>query len=141
MTVTPYARALSIGAVAGMRSMTAPASTLFVHDRRLARVARYAALGELIADKLPFIPARTALPSLAFRVVIGGVCGDAVARGQHASRAGGIALGALGAVAGTYLGYALRSYVTRRRLVPGVVVALVEDAIAVTAARAIAAAA
>lgn len=140
MTIAPYARALGIGAVAGLRSMTAPASTLFTHDRRLARVARYAALGELIADKLPFVPARTALPSLAFRVAIGGVCGDAVARRQHASRTGGAALGVLGAVAGTYLGYTLRSAVTRRRLVPDVVVALVEDALAVAAARAIAAA-
>ena len=141
MTIAPYARALGIGAVAGLRSATAPASTLFTHDRRLARIARAAALGELIADKLPFIPARTAFPSLALRVAIGGVCGDAVARRQHASRAGGIALGALGAVAGTYLGYALRSWVTRRRLAPDIVVALIEDAIAVSAARALATAA
>lgn len=137
MTITPYAQALGIGAVAGLRSMTAPAGTLFTREHRYARVARYVALGELVADKLPFIPARTAPPSLIFRLAIGGLCGDAVAKRTHAVRAAGIVLGALGALAGTYGGYRLRAYLTRERGWSGIAVALVEDAIAVGSARAI----
>jgi uncharacterized membrane protein len=77
--------------VAGLRSLTAPAVVawgahlgwLNLHGSPLAFMGSTAAvtifsllaLGELIADKLPMIPKRTAPGPLLARVVTGGLCG------------------------------------------------------------------
>ena len=83
--------AFGIGVVTGLRSMTGPAVVcwaahlgwLKLEDSRLAlmgsTVATYAfsafAIGELIADKLPFIPNRTSPGPLFGRIVLGALCG------------------------------------------------------------------
>src|SRR6478672_1295828 len=86
-----FVLALGIGIVAGLRSLTAPAVVawgahlgwLNLHDSPLAFMGSTAAvailsvlaLGELIADKLPMIPKRTAPAPLIARAVTGGLCG------------------------------------------------------------------
>ena len=81
--------AFAIGIVAGLRSMTAPAVTAWAaHLGRLnlqnsalafmgsmwaAGIFTLAALGELVADKLPMTPARTKPGPLAGRSVMGGL--------------------------------------------------------------------
>jgi len=83
--------ALGIGLVTGLRSLTGPALVcwaahlgwLNLEGSRLtfmeSTVATYAfstmALGELIADKLPFIPNRTSPGPLFGRVVLGALSG------------------------------------------------------------------
>src|SRR5689334_10635014 len=83
--------AFGIGIVAGLRSLTAPAvvawaahvNWLNVHGSPLAFMGSRAsvvifsllAIGELIADKLPTIPQRTAPAPLMARVITGGLCG------------------------------------------------------------------
>ncbi|MEP6811081.1 MAG: DUF4126 family protein, partial [Chthoniobacterales bacterium] len=138
--------ALGIGFVAGLRSMLAPAAVawaahlgwLNLADTRLAflgstitvAVFSLLALGELIADKLPWIPRRTTIGPLITRMITGGLCGASFFVAAGRSLPLGALLGALGGVLGGYAGYE-----TRRRLVQDwhlkdFLVALVEDAVA-----------
>lgn len=135
MRITPYVKAFAIGTVAGLRSVTAPASTLRPTSALLVNGLRLGALAELVIDKLPFTPPRTALPVLAIRVLTGALSADTLARRMRASRPASIAIGAAGALAGTYLGYELRRYLTHERGWPDVPVALAEDVVAVVGGR------
>jgi len=138
--------AFLMGCVCGLRSMTAPAVVawgahlgwlhlqggllaFFAHKISLVIFSLFA-IGELIADKLPFIPARTQAGPLAVRVIFGALCGAAlcISATAAAPMVGGL-LGAVGGVAGAFAGY---NY--RRRLaamVPDLVLALLEDLVAV----------
>lgn len=97
--------------------------------------ARYlllaAMLGELVADKLPFTPARTGIGPFTARIVSGALTGAALAVGSGASLVAGAVAGALGAVAGTLGGYRARTGVVRSLGVPDLPVALAEDVVAV----------
>ncbi len=139
-----YLKAVGIGAVAGMRSASAPAFTshyfvknpsLFLDSSTLkgigltgtATVLKFMAAGELIADKLPFAPPRTQPGPLSARAVSGGVCGAAIflAEGERAEI--GAALGAASAVASSFLFMNLRRIIGKAAKLPDPVVALAED--------------
>src|SRR5712672_3617888 len=112
---------MDIGAVAGLRSLTAPAvvswaahwnwinlqksSVSFLGSLRAAFIFTALALAELIADKLPFTPARTKPGGLLVRIVTGGLCGAALCITAGESLILGAILGAIGAVAGAFAGY------------------------------------
>lgn len=132
MANTPYLRALGIGAVAGLRTFTAPAATLGIDRHVWSGVVILLAAGELIADKLPFVPSRLSPGSLGARLVSGGLCGRALARrfGGIDAATAGLIIGALGAAGSAYLGYTIRHALTERGL-PDFLVALVEDSVAV----------
>jgi len=66
------------------------------------------ALGELVADKLPRTPARTSPPGLIARIVLGGLCGVALATSAGASLVAAAAAGVAGALVGTFGGYNIR---------------------------------
>jgi uncharacterized membrane protein len=70
------------------------------------------AVGELISDKLPKTPSRLKQPGFTVRIVLGGLCGLLLAGAGSFSLIGGALLGAIGAVAGSYLGYFARSRIT-----------------------------
>ena len=120
----PIVRALMLGAVAGMRSMLAPAAIsklgipgksspdhplrtwIQSPDARLILTAL--ALGELIADKLPFVPSRKAPPAFLARVFSGAL--SAAALNDNAEALPLVLIfGAAGSVLGTWGGSALRS--------------------------------
>lgn len=140
-----YAGAAAIGAVAGLRSMTAPA--LISHLTRASRGGERSkwdflssmvsmrttlalAVGEVIADKLPFIPARTKPPSLIVRAVSGAVSGAALCSAKKRSWFAGALIGAGAAVGASYAAYELRKRAGKHFNIPDVVVAVVEDSIA-----------
>jgi len=147
MTTTLAICAFFIGAVAGLRTMTAPAFVAWA--ARLGRlrldgtllaflglpvtawVFTALALGELVADKLPSTPARTKPGPFVGRIVSGAMSGGAIAAGSGGSLAAGAALGAVGAVVGTLVGYNARVRLVPALKVPDSVVALVEDLVAV----------
>jgi uncharacterized membrane protein len=87
------------------------------------------AVGELIADKLPKTPSRLKQPGFSIRIVTGGLCGSLLASAGSCSLLEGALLGAIGAVAGSYLGYFARSRITGNFSLPDFPVALVEDVI------------
>jgi uncharacterized membrane protein len=138
--------AFLIGCVCGLRSMTAPAVVawgaylgwlhlqgsllaFFAHKISLVIFSVFA-LAELIADKLPFIPARTQAGPLAVRIIFGALCGAALCvSAAAASPMVGALLGAVGGVAGAFAGYTYRHRLAS--MVPDLVLALLEDLVAV----------
>jgi uncharacterized membrane protein len=129
MANTAYARALGIGAVAGLRTFTAPAATLGVDRHLWSGAAMFAAAGELIADKFPFMPSRLGPGGLGARLISGGLCGRALARRYDGSGTVGLLLGALAAAGSAWTGYTIRHELTERG-VPDFLVAICEDSLA-----------
>lgn len=93
-----------------------------------------AAVGEYVGDKLPSTPDRTAVLPLIGRVVLGGLVGAIVAAAFRRPVERGIAMGAVGALAGSYGGFYLRKGLTKGAGLPDMPVALSGDAAAVTMA-------
>jgi len=143
-----YVLAFLIGAVAGLRAMTAPAAVswaaklgwLHLENTPLAFLGFAAtpyiftvlAIGELINDKLPKTPSRNVPAQFGARILSGALCGAAIGASSQVLIAGLVA-GALGAVAGTLAGAELRSRLAKAagKDLP---IALLEDAIAVASA-------
>ena len=133
----PLARALAIGAVAGMRSQL-PFALLSVRSAggplagRAGRAATLlAAAGELVADKLPVTPERTRPGPAAGRVAAGGLAGAALYRDAGRAWAPGAAAGALAAAASTVALARARRALARRTGLPVLALGLAEDALAV----------
>ena len=131
MTKDAIEEACLLGTVAGMRSMMPMAVlSLSAHHRRwLAVPAGLAAGWELIYDKLPKVQDRTKGASAAARLVSGAVAGGIGARLLGGSIAVGAGVGALAALASTYLCHRLRSKAAGR--VPPVAAAMGEDLLAI----------
>lgn len=138
---------LLLGVVCGLRSMTGPALvcwasyfgwlglagtpyTFTAHWPLLLLLSLFA-IAEFIADKLPQTPKRTAPAPLFFRLITGALCGVVLAAAGHAAMGLGIALGAVGALFGSFAGYLVRRALTVRAGLADLPVALVEDLIAV----------
>jgi uncharacterized membrane protein len=135
MAISAYFKAACIGAVAGLRTMTAPAVTLAAQDSPWSGAGRLLAFGEYIGDKLPFTPSRLSPPALIARAVSGGWCGGAVAARLGGSRLAGVGYGVAGSLAGAWAGYSLRNFLAKTKGLPDTGIALAEDAIAVWGAR------
>ena len=141
--------AFLIGFFTGLRSLTPPAITawaarlgwLKLHSPLAWIGSTWAvglytllALGELVADKLPKTPSRTAPPGLIARIVMGGLCAACIAMAGGAENQGvivGTILGAIGAVVGCFGGYQGRKRLVKALGTPDYVIALVEDAITI----------
>ncbi len=88
---------------------------------------RLAALGELVADKLPSMPSRLMPPGLLARACLGALGGGALARIEGSSEGAGAVMGALAALAAAAVGFSVRRYASRATRTPDVPWALVED--------------
>jgi uncharacterized membrane protein len=116
--------ALAIGLVAGLRSLTAPAviawaahfNWLNLHSSSLAfmgstvAVAIFSllAIGELVADKLPTTPKRTAFAPLTARIMTGALSGACLCASKGQLLVIGVFLGGIGGIVGAFLGYEIR---------------------------------
>jgi uncharacterized membrane protein len=146
-TTTVLALAFAIGIVAGLRTFTAPAVVswgarlswldlgntwaAFLGYAATPYVVSLLALGELVGDKLPKTGSRKAPGPFIARIVVGAFSGAALgSAGKESPLLGGL-LGGLGAVAGTLGGYEARTRLVKALGVPDLVVALLEDAVAV----------
>jgi uncharacterized membrane protein len=139
--------AFLLGFVAGLRSMTAPALVAwaarlgwlqlegtplsFLGIPWVTYLLTLFMVAELVADKLPRMPARTMVGPFLARILLGGLAGAALAVGSGSSLALGAVVGGLGAIAGTLGGYRARTGLVKALSVPDVVVALAEDCVAV----------
>jgi uncharacterized membrane protein len=92
------------------------------------------ALFELIADKLPRTPARTAPVGLIARVFFGGACGLALATSSRTNPLLNMAAAATGSVLAAFIGYNTRRIVGLRLHVQDFATAIAEDAVAITGA-------
>jgi len=141
--------AFGIGIVAGLRSMTAPAVVswaarlhrLDLQVSRLAFLSSAAAaytfsalgIGELVADKLPFVPNRTSPLPITFRILSGAVCGAALGVSANRLIVQAALLGGLGAVNGAFGGFHVRRLLVKYLKIPDLGIALAEDALAIAA--------
>jgi uncharacterized membrane protein len=89
------------------------------------------ALAELVADKLPQTPSRTAPVGLVARLVTGGLAGACVAAGSAGSALLGALLGGAGGLVGGFLGYQVRTQLVKALGTPDISIALLEDLIAI----------
>lgn len=85
------------------------------------------ALVELVTDKLPKTPSRTAPPGLIARILLGALSGACVASAGGEGIVLGAVLGIAGALAGTYGGYQARTRLVKALGTPDFVIALLED--------------
>lgn len=89
------------------------------------------AILEIVNDKLPKTPARTAPPSFIIRIVLGAFAASCLALGFGVSLVIAAVLGAVGAVIGTLLGYQARTKTVAALHTRDLPIALLEDAVAV----------
>lgn len=139
-------RAAGLGAIAGLRSMAAPAAlsraaaagrigglsdTPFavLGSSKVSTLLTFFEAGELIGDKLPMTPSRTSAPPLLGRAASGAVAGAALFVSSERRAATGGVLGAASAVAAAYVGERLRTRIGQLTGVQDPAVALIEDAI------------
>jgi uncharacterized membrane protein len=152
-----YARALTLGVVTGLRSMTglaalalaaqperphpllahAPSPWRLLATRQALAGFGLAAAGEYVGDKLPFTPGRLQPLQLTGRLCLGAIAGAIVCRAAERSPVLGAMLGALGALGGSLAGYRYRTELARRLGAPDLPLALAEDAIAIVVALAV----
>lgn len=141
------AMALGIGVIAGLRALTAPATVSWaahlgwiqlagshlswVSSIITAAIFTLAAVGEIVNDKLPKTPPRTASPSIVIRMVMGAFAAATLSVGTGGSLWIGALLGAIGALIGTFGGYYVRTGVVKALHSPDWPIALIEDAVAI----------
>ncbi|MGB9070993.1 MAG: DUF4126 family protein [Candidatus Acidiferrales bacterium] len=141
------AMALGIGVIAGLRALTAPATVSWaahlgwiqlagshlswVSSIITAAIFTLAAVGEIVNDKLPKTPPRTAPPSIVIRMVMGAFAAATLSVGTGGSLWIGALLGAIGALIGTFGGYYVRTGVVKALHSPDWPIALIEDAVAI----------
>jgi len=139
--------AFLLGVVAGLRALTAPAvlawaahrGWLNLHGTPLSFMSSTAAIivfillavAELITDQLPSTPSRTAPPGLIARIVTGGLCGAGIAAAGTQSLVIGAVVGIVGALIGTFGGHQARTGLVKALKVPDVVIATLEDVVAI----------
>ncbi len=141
--------ALLIGVVAGLRSLTAPAVVAWaacpavlgwidLHGTWASWMANIItvivfsvlAVGELVNDKLPKTPPRTAPPIFAARIVMGGLAGAVLGAWPHWTFTA-LGAGVIGAVLGTLGGYQARKRLVAVTGGKDLPIALLEDAVAI----------
>lgn len=140
--------AFGIGVVTGLRSMTGPAAVawaahlgvLHLEGTRLSFMGSIwavgfftlAALGEYVTDQLPSTPPRTKAMGLSARIVMGALTGACLAIGARASLPwAGAITGAIGAVAGAFVGFYARTELVRSLKVKDILIAIPEDLVAI----------
>jgi uncharacterized membrane protein len=138
--------ALLIGVIAGLRSLTAPAVVAWagffgwinlhatwaswMANIITALILTVFAIGELVVDKLPKTPPRTAAPSFAARIVLGAFAGAVIGAAWHYTFSA-LGAGVVGAVLGTLGGYQARRRLVAARHGQDLPIALLEDAVAI----------
>jgi uncharacterized membrane protein len=118
-----HAGALSLGSGLAWMGSTAAMVVLVV-----------LAIGELIGDKLPSTPNRTAPLGLGARIVMGALTGACLASAGGGVALVGAGLGAIGGIAGAFAGYRARMDIRRASGLPDVVVAVLEDLVTIAGA-------
>jgi uncharacterized membrane protein len=142
--------AIGIGIVAGLRSLLAPAVVAwatqlgwlnlqgsplaFMGSTIAVVIFSIFAIAELVADKLPKTPKRTALAPLMARILLGGLCGASLFAAVGKSLFAGALLGGTGGVIGAFVGYEIRRRIVNNLHIKDFFVAICEDLVAIAVA-------
>ena len=137
-------RAALFSAISGVRSMAGPAllaravengevgrlrgtGFTLLGSGNVPALLQTLMVGEMGADKTPFIPSRTSAGPLFGRALSGALVGSALFASDKRRGAAGAALGALSALAGTFAADRLRGAATRTTGLPDPLFGLLED--------------
>ena len=138
--------AFLIGLFAGLRSLTPPAAVAWAVHLGWLKLARplsligslpaviilsLLAITEIMIDKLPNTPNRTAPVGLIARIVTGGLTGACVSLGGGKTALVGAGLGVVGGIVGCFGGYETRAWLVKSLGLPDFYIALLEDLIAI----------
>jgi uncharacterized membrane protein len=139
--------AIGIGIVAGLRSLLAPAVVAwaahfdllnlngsplaFMASRTAVVIFSIFAIGELVADKLPKTPRRTAFAPLLARIVLGALSGACLFAAAGKSLLAGALLGGTGGLIGAFVGYELRRRLVNNLHIRDFFIAICEDLVAI----------
>lgn len=136
-----------LGFATGLRSMT-PMAVLcwfayagqlsadwapWISHLSLAIIFTVLAFGELVADKMPWIPDRVAPASLIWRVLLAGFAGAIAATSMQGPGLEGVLLAVVGALIGAFGGYMLRRELVQNLDCKDWHIALSEDFVAIVA--------
>lgn len=119
-----YLKAAAIGAIAGMRSASAPAWLSHQSESRYKKPLQLFASFEIVADKLPFTPSRIAPLPLAARVSSGAAsayCLNSRLKWKLAF------MGGMGALLSSFFSYHLRKKVKNFTKIPDPILGTLED--------------
>lgn len=149
-----YAKAFGLGVVIGMRALMGPAllsrklvrtvpvkqPTKPIHyfaQPPVATALEVLAGTEILTDKLPGVPNRTVPFQFGGRIASGATCGAFLSEVEGGDIPVGAVAGSLGAVVGTLAFFNLRQWLHHDLGLPDPLVALAEDALAISAGWAI----
>jgi uncharacterized membrane protein len=143
-----FVLAFGIGIVTGLRSLTAPAVVAwaahlgwlnlresplaFMQSTTAVAIFSVLAIGELVADKLPWMSKRTAPAPLLARIVMGSLCGACLSGAAGKSLVVGALLGGVGGLVGAFLGYYVRRGLVTKLHIKDFIVAISEDLLAIS---------
>jgi|WetSurMetagenome_2_1015567.scaffolds.fasta_scaffold387800_2 uncharacterized membrane protein len=130
----PIVRSAGIGALAAMRTFSAPACVARPESVWAKRFWLFAAAFEMVVfDKLPFVPARTTPSQLVGRVVSGAasaIYANRPGQGRVDRIAAGVTGGAVAAI-GAYAAMSLRRGVGARLGLPDALIGVAEDGVSI----------
>lgn len=147
---TAAARAAALGLIAGMRTFYAPAVLTHLYSRHpgqelhnsplefmqsitTSKVFKVLAAGELIGDKMPAAPNRTAIPGLVGRALSGILTGAVVYKAADKHPVVGGLIGGAAAVASTFGCFFLRKALVKSTTIPDPYIGALEDALVIGA--------
>lgn len=141
---TSLRKLVLLAAIAGMRSMIAPALLSlnlkeeekrdltqegigFVGNPSTAKALSALATVELLGDKLPFTPSRLTKPQFSFRTLTGASMGALTFRLGGLDPVRGAVVGSIVTIASTVLSYTVRKGLAKSRILPEPLTGIVED--------------
>ncbi len=144
----PFWQVLTLGTLAGMRTMSAPAiashnlshnqsrqltgSPLkFMQSAQAAIVFKALAAGEIIGDKLPNTPNRTAVAGIVGRCLSGALAGACIYRATGNNALTGAFLGSITALGATFGSFYLRKSITEKTHIYDPVCGAIEDVLVI----------
>ncbi|QKJ29800.1 DUF4126 family protein [Mucilaginibacter mali] len=142
----PHIQVITLGILAGMRAMSAPAAASNMLNKKHSKQLRHSplhfmesgttanllsvmAIAEFIGDKMPSAPNRIALPGLVSRGLSGALAGAGIYKSAKQNAIAGALLGGITALAATYGSFYLRRALVKQAHMIDPVIGSIEDAI------------
>ena len=142
----PHWQVITLGILAGMRSMAAPAMTSrllsghhtkalehtplnFMQNSVTANILSTMALSEFVGDKVPSAPDRISPPGLIGRGISGMLAGASIYKASGGNWYAGAALGGVTAIAATFGSFYLRKYVAKQAHLIDPLIGSIEDSL------------
>lgn len=142
----PHWQVISLGILAGMRSISAPAISSrmlnkhhsaalehtplnFMQSAGTANILSILSIGEFVGDKMPFAPNRIAPPALIGRCISGALAGAGIYKAGGGAWYTGAFLGGVTAVVSTFGSFYLRRSMVKHAHLIDPIIGSIEDAI------------